>query len=297
MRWAAARRRHPPPKDPAQTVERLAPGFPARAGETELAITWVGHSTFLVQIGGLNVLTDPIWSGRASPVAWAGPKRVIEPGVAFEKLPAIDAVVLSHDHYDHLDRRTICALVQRAPDAHWLAPLGLAELLLDWGASDVTELDWWNGTALGEVRATAVPARHFSGRSMHDRGARLWCGWALAAATKRVLFAGDTAAHPEFSRIGRELGPFDATLLPIASYAPRWFMEGVHVTPEEAVEAYAATNAGASKGVFAAMHFGTFRLADDPLAEAPMRLRRAWSTEAPIGHDLWIPRPGETRRL
>lgn len=297
--------------DPAPSAfPRATPSFDApRAAPDALTATWVGHSTFLVQIGGWNVLTDPVWSERVSPVTFAGPRRFTAPGVAFDALPPIDLVLLSHDHYDHLDDPTVRAIVARWPDAAWAAPLGVAAQLRARGARAVSELDWWDETAIGPLSLACVPAQHFSGRGLHDRDRTLWCGWTLrpraaARRTPSVLFAGDTGLHPEFAEIGRRHGPFTLTLLPVGAYAPRWFMRPVHCDPDDALVAWRALHDGSvvdadappSPPTLGGMHWGTFKLTDEPTDEPPRRTREAWER---AGHDprmLWMPRHGETWR-
>jgi N-acyl-phosphatidylethanolamine-hydrolysing phospholipase D len=243
----------------------------------------VGHSTFLLQLGGWNVLTDPVWGARASPVPFAGPARYTPPGVAFDALPPVDLVVLSHDHYDHLDAPTVRRLVARFPAAHWLAPLAAGAVLRALGARAVTECDWWGRatfasppatapatapaaapaagdaaggdvpvsrprSAAGALEALCVPAQHFSGRGVADRDASLWAGWVLrapgAGARAAVYFAGDTGLHPDFAEVGRRGGPLALALLPVGAYAPRWFMRPVHCDPDDALAAYDALCAG-----------------------------------------------------
>jgi N-acyl-phosphatidylethanolamine-hydrolysing phospholipase D len=267
--------------DPRTAFPRAEPTFEQpRAAPDALTATWVGHSTFLVQVGGWNVLTDPVWSERASPVTFVGPRRYTPPGVAFEALPPVDLVVLSHDHYDHLDAPTVRRLAHRFPDARWLAPLGVGALLRALGAAHVAECDWWQHTlceraGAAPLEATCVPAQHFSGRGVTNRDATLWGGWVLrprataaataaatgvpnaaaadaaapgAAATNgaapAVYFAGDTGLHPDFADVGRRCGPLALALLPIGAYAPRWFMRPVHCDPDDALAAYDAVCAG-----------------------------------------------------
>lgn len=270
-----------------------------RAAANVLAVTWVGHTTCLVQVGGLNILTDPVWSARASPIPFLGPKRRIDPGIAIEALPPLDLVLLSHNHYDHLDLRTVRRLAARHPQAHWLAPLGVAALLERRGVTKLTELDWWQETRVGSARIACVPAQHFSGRGLRDRDATLWCGWTVAVAEWTMFFAGDTGLHPEFRAIGERYGPFDVALIPIGAYDPRWFMRPVHMDPEEAVAAFTQlTGASANAGrrcVMVPVHWGTFKLTDEPMDEPPERTRAAWANAGLSGADLWLLRPGETR--
>ena len=175
-----------------------------------------------------------------SPFRWIGPRRLTPPGVDFDALPPIDVVLLSHNHYDHFDAPTVRRIAKQFPGAKWLCPLGLGELLTSLGVRSIEERDWWQTVDGAGFTATCTPARHFSGRGFRDRGATLWCGWTIAADGVRVYFAGDTALHPEFAAIAERSGPFDLVMLPIGAYEPRWFMESVHMNPEDATEAYRA---------------------------------------------------------
>jgi N-acyl-phosphatidylethanolamine-hydrolysing phospholipase D len=302
LRWLLVERLlHPPPRDPDPSSFVVAtPAVPApRAEPGALVVTWVGHASFLVQIGGRNILTDPMWGERASPTPFAGPRRWVRPGIAFSDLPPIDAVVQSHNHYDHLDDGTVRRLARAQPQARWLAPLGLAPFLRSRGVRAVAELDWWETRHDDDVTYTCAPAQHFSARGPWDRNRTLWCSWVIAAGGRRLYFGGDSGLHPEYGSIGERCGPFDVTLLPIGAYEPRWFMRPVHMNPEEAVEAYRALARSRDHAAptFVAMHWGTFKLTDEPMDEPPRRLRRAWA-EAGLPPDrLWIPAHGETRRL
>lgn len=263
-----------------------------RAATDAITVTWVGHATFLLQIGGLNVVTDPMWSERASPVQFAGPRRHTAPGVAFDALPPIDVVLQSHNHYDHLDERTVHRLVARDREAEWLAPLGVAPALRKWGVTQVRELDWWDTTRQGSLQLTCTPAQHFSGRGFRDRNRSLWCGWALRAGARAVWFAGDTGYHPEFAAIGTRNGPFDVALMPVGAYEPRWFMRPVHMNPEDAVRAFVDLRAAPA---MVPMHWGTFKLTDEPMAEPPQRTAAAWRAAGLPPDALWVLTPGETR--
>jgi N-acyl-phosphatidylethanolamine-hydrolysing phospholipase D len=285
-----------------------APSFARpRATPSALTITWVGHSSFLLQIGGCNLLTDPVWGDRASPVPWAGPRRWLPPGIDFDTLPPIDAVLISHNHYDHLDDATVRRLVRVRPAPRWFAPLGVGQWLSARGAQSVADLDWWSATEWASDQApvplqlTATPAQHFSGRGITDRNATLWCGWTVRTGGRAVWFVGDTGRHRVFDEIGRRLGPFDAVLMPIGAYDPRWFMSAIHVAPEEAVagfgEAMAAAPSGGPDPLMVAMHWGTFKLTDEPMDQPPERTRHAWAAAGLPSDRLWIPRPGETRVL
>ena len=294
---------------PPSAFPRAEPSFaePRGAGG-ELSVTWVGHSSFLLQLGDWNVLTDPVWSERASPLRRVGPRRHTAPGFALDRLPCIDAVLLSHDHYDHLDAATVRTLASRFPQAQWAVPLGLARWLRRKGVLRVTEHDWWDrvslepslGTAASALELTCVPAQHFSGRGLHDRDRALWCGWAARAGGVGAYFAGDTGDHGAWEEIARGVGPVDAVLMPIGAYEPRWFMRPVHVDADEAVAAFEALcAAGAADGTRPAMvgmHWGTFKLTDEALDEPPRRARAAWARRALPDDRLWIRAHGETRR-
>jgi L-ascorbate metabolism protein UlaG (beta-lactamase superfamily) len=204
-----------------------------------LRVTWLGHSTLIVEIDGKRLLLDPVWSERVSPVSWAGPKRFYPPPLPLAELPTIDAVLISHDHYDHLDHDTIKALAS-AHTAPFYVPLGIGAHLEAWGvpAARIVELDWWEERGLGELRLVATPARHFSGRSlvMSDRDATLWAGWAMIGPHHRAFYSGDTAMFPGFSEIGKRLGPFDVTMIESGAYNSMW--RDVHLGPEQAVMAH-----------------------------------------------------------
>lgn len=302
LRWSLIERprsrRRPDPDRTAFT--RAVPEYVIPRTDTDvLTITWVGHTTFLIQMAGLNVLTDPIWSNRASPVQFAGPQRWVPPAVDFDRLPPIDAVILSHDHYDHLDSSTVSLLSERYPAAGWYAPLGVAEFLHRRGARVVTEGDWWEESLLGELRLTCLPAQHFSGRTIGKRDTTLWCGWALRSPEHSLLFAGDTALHPEFASIADRCGPFDAAILPIGAYEPRWFMGSVHMNPEDCVKAAAQldTRQHGKHLTVVAAHWGTFKLTDEPMDEPPAKMREEWQRAGRDDNDLWIMRHGETRTI
>lgn len=267
-----------------------------RAAVGELTATWVGHSSFLVQIGSVNILLDPIWSERASPIGFMGPRRIVPPGVDFDSLPPIDLVLVSHDHYDHLDLSTVRRLTARHPRAEWIAPLELGAWLRKCGATVIAELDWWQSVRAHALDVTCTPAQHFSGRRPNNRNSTLWCGWTIRAGERAIFFAGDTGRHPEFSPITERLGPLDAAFLPIGAYDPRWFMGPVHMAPEESVAAYQeiVSANGERPCVFVAMHWGTFRLTDEPMDEPPALTRVAWERAGLDPAMLRIPARGET---
>ncbi len=244
------------------------------------------------------MLTDPVWGERASPFTTVGPRRWVPPPLALEELPRLDLVLVSHNHYDHLDRRTVERLSSLQPEVEWMAPLGVGSLLRRFGARRVRECTWWETVGTGEIAVGCAPARHFSGRGFLDRFASLWCGWSIELGGWRVYFAGDTAYHPTFADIARRFGPFDLVLLPVGAYAPRWFMEPVHLTPEEAVHAYRdLRSAAAGRSVMLPIHWGTYKLTDEPMDEPPRRTREAWQAAGLPDDDLWILAQGETRVL
>jgi N-acyl-phosphatidylethanolamine-hydrolysing phospholipase D len=301
LKWVAQRRGKRRPLPGAAAFPSANPTFPSpRAAPGDMIITWVGHSTFLLQMGSVNILLDPIWSERASPVGFMGPKRVTAPGVSFDSLPPIDLVLLSHDHYDHLDLPTVRRIATAHPRAEWMAPLGVGGWLRKRGITRVSELDWWRTKATHDLDITCTPAQHFSGRRPNNRDSTLWCGWAIRTGDRAVFYAGDTGRHPEFAAITQRLGPFDAAFLPIGAYDPRWFMGPVHMAPEEAVSAYGEIRA-ANRGRrchFAAMHWGTFRLTDEPMDEPPALARAEWRLRAEADAALlWVPARGETLRI
>jgi N-acyl-phosphatidylethanolamine-hydrolysing phospholipase D len=301
LRWAMTRTVKPRiDRTKRGQFPKAEPSFASpRAGPTEVSLTWVGHATFLIQIAGLNVLTDPVWSERCSPVQFAGPRRYMPPGIPFEQLPPIDLVLQTHDHYDHLDDLTVRRLADEHPEALWFAPLRLGAWLTERGARVERELDWWESTECHGLEVTSIPAQHFSGRSF-QRNQSLWCGWVVRGGHRNVYFVGDTGRHPAFGEIGSRAGPFDAVIAPIAAYDPRWFMAPVHIGPEEAVAAYrelTASGNGGRRCPMVAMHWGTFKLTDEPMTEPPVRARAAWQQAGLPSDDLWILKHGETREL
>ncbi len=301
LRWRLGERRgrRLAPNPPRDSLPRREPAIIApRAAPGHRAVTWVGHSTVLLQLGRLNVLTDPIWSERASPLRWIGPRRLMAPAVDFDALPAIDVVLLSHNHYDHLDAATVRRIAGRFPEAAWLCPLGLAPLLQTFGVRQAREHDWWQSVDTPAFCATCAPAQHFSSRGLRDRCATLWCGWSIAADGVRVYFGGDTGLHPDFGTIGTRLGPFDLVMLPIGAYEPRWFMRTVHLDPQDAVAAYEELTQGSAVAPpCLALHWGTFRLTDEPLEEPPALFAKRWREAGLPETANWTLAHGETRRI
>ena len=256
-------------------------------------VTWIGHATLLVQVEHVTFLTDPTWSNRPSPVPLIGPKRYVKPGLEMENLPPIDFVVISHNHYDHLDLPTLRALEKLNPEVEFFVPVGNGDLLRQQGLEHVTELDWGQSTNYKGATIHCLPSQHWSKRSLRDTQKALWSSWAVTGDQRRFYFAGDTGYFPGFKAIGQRLGPFDLVAVPIGAYEPRAMMRESHMNPEEAVDA--AQDLGASRAV--AIHFGTFDLSDEPLAEPPLRFKNAASSQA-LGEDnAWVLNIGETREF
>jgi N-acyl-phosphatidylethanolamine-hydrolysing phospholipase D len=253
-------------------------------------VTWVGHATLLIQLDGVNVLTDPQWSERASPLSFGGPKRVMPPGLAFENLPPIHAVVISHDHYDHLDVATVRQLAA-THRPRFFVPLRMKAWFADIGISEqVEELDWWDARGVGTVTLTLVPSHHWSQRTPWDTNRRLWGGWVVAGRERRLYFAGDTAYFDGFKEIGARLGPIDVAALPIGAYLPPVIMKPGHLDPAQALDAFVDLRAR----TLLAIHFGTFDLAEEPLEEPPRLLERL-ADERKLTERVWILKHGETR--
>jgi L-ascorbate metabolism protein UlaG (beta-lactamase superfamily) len=236
-----------------------------RLGGAVAVVTFIGHATFLIQTAAGNILTDPMYSQRAGPLNVIGPRRVRQPGVPFDDLPSISMVLLSHNHYDHCDLRTLHKLAQRF-NPLVITPLGNGALVRSAGIRRVEELDWWRDAKTSALPIVLTPAHHFSARSPFDRNRALWGGFMLVVEGTRMFFAGDTAYAPFFRDARQRLGPIDLALLPIGAYEPRWFMQSVHMNPAEAVQAHLDLEASESVG----MHFGTFQLTSEGIDE-PLR--------------------------
>ena len=255
---------------PAWVDEAPGPPPPRRVGGGRLRVTFINHATLLIQMDDLNVLTDPIWSERTSPLSFVGPKRHRAPGIRFDDLPPIDVVVVSHNHYDHLDIPTLRRLQQR-DRPRIVTPLGNGALMRRGGVDHAIELDWWGRAEARPTFVTLVPARHFCARAISDRNRNLWGGFVISGASGNVYFAGDTGWGAHFAEVGARFAPIRAALLPIGAYLPRWFMHPVHIDPGQAVEAHAALGARTS----VPMHYGTFFLGDDGIDEPLRELRSA----------------------
>jgi N-acyl-phosphatidylethanolamine-hydrolysing phospholipase D len=264
------------------------------------SITWIGHATMLVQAGGLNILTDPVFSDRASPVQFAGPRRAQPPGVALPDLPPIDVVVLSHNHYDHLDHATVIELNRRSGgETLFLVPLGIAPWMQKQGITHVVQLDWWDSHSHKGCDFHFTPVQHWSARGLGDRSQTLWGGWAVFGPGLHWYFSGDSGYTKDFAdtreRFAGRNGDagFDIALIAVGAYEPRWFMKEQHVNPDEAVRAHKDLGARRSVGV----HWGTFNLTDEPLDEPPRALAQARVDHGISDEDFFLLKVGETRRL
>ena len=259
------------PGHPLLSFPVARPNLPLLQDPRQQTVTWVGHATLLLQIAGLNILTDPHFSMRASPFSFAGPLRGVPAIPDIAALPEIHAVVVSHNHYDHLDSETVRVLAERHPRAMFFCPLKLGEFLRDRGAKQVREMDWGETHERQGVRFAAEPCQHWSSRFPWDRNQTLWASWVFASAATRFLFIGDTGYSPDFAALGEKYGGFDWAAIPIGAYAPRWFMKQAHIAPDESVRIFAEV--GAANAV--AVHWGTFQLTDEPMDEPPRKLREA----------------------
>jgi N-acyl-phosphatidylethanolamine-hydrolysing phospholipase D len=263
-------------------------GAELRANGHEPTVTWVGHATLLIQIDGVNVLTDPHFGERASPVSFAGPRRLVPLGIAFADLPPIDAVVISHDHYDHLDLDTVRRLA-REHRPTFFVPLGLKSWLTGNGVDQVAELDWWESRAFRGLTITCTPAQHSSGRGLHDQDLRLWSSWMLAGRARRVFFAGDTGYTASLAEIARRLDPPDLAVLPIGGYSDYPAHHPNHLNPEEAVRLFEDLRAR----LLVPMHWGTFDLNREPFREPPERLMAA-ARRRGVEEQVAVLSPGQT---
>lgn len=259
--------------DDNRTSPAIPKGFtyplPPTDEELQATARWINHSTFLIEVGGVRFLTDPIWSHRCSPFSCIGPIRKHPPACRLEELPVIDYVLISHDHYDHLDKPTVQRLAQLFPKIIWLVPKGVKKWLVKWGITQVFECDWWEKKEFPGVCATCVPAQHFSGRRGFDSNWTLWGGWVVETGGKRFYFVGDTGynAH-DFKKIGEKWDFMDLSLIPIGSYSPRAFMSPVHIEPVHAVTIHQEVHSKKS----IAMHWNTFHLSDEPRKQPPYDL-------------------------
>lgn len=276
-----------PDASPAQVLQAhgVDPAQFAKPPEGGLRVTWFGHSSALVELDGHRILTDPVWSERVSPLTWVGPRRWFPVPLPLAQLPTLDAVVISHDHYDHLDMPTVVALA--GTGVRFVVPLGVGAHLESWGvpAAQVTELDWWESFQAGDLRITMTPARHASGRSVWDKDATLWAGYALLGPTHRVYYSGDTGLFPAMKEIGERLGPFDLTMIEAGQYHQAW--PDWHIGPEQAVLAHTQV-----KGrVLLPVHWAALMLAFHGWTE-PME--RVLAAAGPLAATVRTPQPGES---
>ena len=308
LRWQYERTRDGLPKPPNKPTAVVPPDLAfiqvnAKPQAMQSAITWVGHATMLVQADGLNVLTDPVFSERASPVQFAGPKRAQPPGLSLAQLPPIDVVLISHNHYDHLDKNTVLALANRAQAATlFIVPLGVKAWFADLGISNVTELDWWDKVAVKGVEFNFTPVQHWSSRGLGDRSQTLWGGWAVFGADTHWYFSGDTGYSRDFIDTQKRFaerqttsrgGGFDIALIAVGAYEPRWFMKEQHVNPAEAVQIHQDLKAKRSVGV----HWGTYNLTDEPLDQPPEDLSKARQAANISDGEFFLMAIGQTRRI
>jgi L-ascorbate metabolism protein UlaG (beta-lactamase superfamily) len=285
---------------------------PARAYDRSLvesgraSLTWIGHASFLLVLGGLRILIDPVLTPGLGIAGISPARRLAEPGVPLADLLDIDVVLITHNHRDHMDDWTLSRIVAAhslAPEKlgkksaplrpRFVVPLGNGATLAKLGAGVIGELDWWQSVTVGQVEITLVPARHWSMRMPWDRNEALWGGFVIRGPEGTAYHSGDTAFFDGFAEIGRRFGAIDWAMLPIGAYAPRWFMEPPHMCPEEAAEAAQLVNAR----TFVAMHWGTFRLTDEPAGEPPVRARAAFRKTRDDEDHLWVLDVGESRRL
>ncbi len=277
----------------------VEPRRPPAPGPDEVVVTFIGHASFLIQAEGANLLIDPVYSERASPLSFAGPRRARAPGVRFDDLPPISLVLLSHNHYDHCDISTLRRLERRFHPPV-VTPLGNDGLLRAAGFRQVEELDWWEQATTAPVPVTVTQAQHFSARGPFDRNRALWGGFLIEIGGQRILHAGDSGYGPHFRKIAARLAPIDLALVPIGAYEPRWFMKDIHMNPAEAVQAH--LDLGARRSI--AMHFGTFQLTpegiDEPVRElATALVERGVPAErfqaVEVGESVTLRRPGPIR--
>lgn len=274
-----------------RTPKRQIGPFPTDANlyatppESGLRVTWMGHSSMLIEIDGVRVLVDPMWNQRAAPVEWAGPKRFFPPTLRLEDLPPVDVVLISHDHYDHLGEYTVRSLAKlpATANARWITPLGVGKILRGFGvaAAAVTEVDWTDSVRVGGLEVTALPSRHFSGRSLFNRFETLWACFVLATDRHRLYYGADSGEWPGFEEIGRAYGPFDLTMLEIGAFHPLW--ADIHMGPDGAARSFEALG---GQGLLMPIHWGLFDLALHGWREP---IERIFSID---GLKLWSPPPG-----
>lgn len=282
--WKTGRYDDPVPRlSPA--ADFTYPGLPSQFERQLPAALWIGHSTFLIELEGLSILTDPVWDTYCSPIPFKALKRRHDPPISLSDLPHIDCVLISHNHYDHLDSKTVLHLNSFHPEIRWIVPLGLSRWFLSRGIRRVDEIDWWKSSRVGPATITAVPAQHCSGRSLFDQNRTFWNGYVFEMKEKRFYFSGDTGYnHFDFKRIGEKWPHMDLGLIPIGTYVPQKFMQPVHCSPMEAVEIHMDVKSRFSLG----MHWKTFRLSDEPMDRPPYDLYLAMSAKK-LPYDTFLP--------
>ena len=290
-RWEARSKKIPGPESYHFDMEGNDLQF-LQSNNHQTTLTWIGHATVLLQLNGKNILTDPLFSQRASPVKWAGPMRVVPPGISMDNLPVIDMVFISHDHYDALDEPSIMELFNRpgGKDTIFFVPLGLKKWFARRGIFRVEEMDWWDNRKTENFSITAVPVQHWSKRSLFSKNRTLWAGWVIKVPDFRFFFAGDSGYCPHFKQIGDKFGKIDLAAIPIGAYEPRWFMAKYHISPEESVKVHQDIRSEKSVGI----HWGTFILTDEPLDEPPERLAKAAQKAGLEQDEFRVLKHGET---
>ena len=286
LRWQLNREQGDWP-DEIESIQQVIP----KTTTKETRVTFINHASLLIQLKGVNVLTDPIWSERASPFSFAGPARKREPGIRFNDLPEIHTILISHNHYDHLDLPTLQRLRDKF-DPLFIVPLGVDLLLQQNGISNTVALDWFDETGLRGLTVHAVPAKHFSGRGLGDTNQTLWAGYIIQGGDQTIYFAGDTGYGNFYKMIEEQFAPINLALLPIGAYKPVWFMQPIHMSPEEAVQAHIDLKAKKSIG----MHFGTFPMADDGQEEPLHDLSIAIKSKSVKPEEFFTLKEGETYR-
>lgn len=272
-RWQDERKKQGLPKPPQAGYEQFIQRWwqAADISGDQNSVWWLGHASVLLRLDGRYILIDPVLSNRASPLSFYGPKRKTPPPLKVKQLPAVDVVLISHNHYDHLDRRTIRELTKRFRYATFVVPLGLKSWFNRYPTKRVIELDWWESLEIDNLSFHATPARHWSMRTPWDRNRSLWCGWVIHHPELRFYFSGDSGYTDSLAEIGARLGPFDLAALPIGAYAPRWFMQEQHMDPQQSVMLYQQLQ----MPKVIPIHWGVFELADESLDEPPLQLTQA----------------------
>lgn len=287
LRWTIEGGRQ---KWPSSVENKIRPELVKNPDPQKIYVTFINHASFLIQINGVNILTDPIFSERASPFSWVGPKRVRPPALRVEELPQIHYVIVSHNHYDHMDLPSLKALSERF-HPRFLVPLANAKLLNKEGIDTVTELDWWQSHSLGDKgNIELVPCQHWSARGLFDRLEALWGAYVISADTRKILFVGDAGYSSIYKKIYKTYGPLTLSILPIGAYEPRWFMKDFHMNPEEAVQVHLELHSLQSIG----SHFGTFQLTNEAIDAPPKALEESMNQHGLPREQFLVPEVGQT---